>query len=208
MTPEQRIKAYGSPEELPKQTILKAGQLEMTYWNGSIRWIKIGNTEILRMIYSAVRDRNWGTIEPKIEEETVEIRDDSFNIRLKVSYIAEPIHFTANYLISGEKNKIRFEMDGASQSDFLKNRIGFCILHPVNECVGKKAKVGHPNGDSSEFIFPELISGTSPAKNIQKLVWEPKDGMLAKLSMSGDVFEMEDHRNWTEASDKTHSIPL
>jgi hypothetical protein len=208
MTPEQRIQAYGIPDQLPQQSILKAGQLELTYENGSLRWIKIGNTEILRMIYSAVRDRNWGTIEPKIEEEILNIEEHSFDIRLKVNYDAGPIHFSADYRITGAENKIRSEMNGIAQSYFLKNRIGFCILHPITECAGKKAKVGHPDGTYSDFVFPEQISGTQPVKNIQTMQWEPESGMIATLKLSGDIFEMEDQRNWTDASYKTYCTPL
>lgn len=208
MTPEQRLKAYGSPDNLPKQTTLKAGLLELTYEKGTIRWIKIGNTEILRMIYSAVRDRNWGTVEPKIENEKIEIGDNSFEISLTIGYDADPIHFSADYRISGAENKIRFEMNGVAQSDFLKNRVGFCILHPITECAGKKANVGHPDGISSDFVFPEQISGSQPAKNIQSMQWEPGSGMIASLKLYGDVFEMEDQRNWTDASYKTYCTPL
>jgi hypothetical protein len=208
MTPEQRIQAYGIPDQLPKKNILKAGQLELTYENGIIRWIKIGNTEILRMIYSAVRDRNWGTIEPKIEEEILNIDEHSFDICLKVNYDADPIHFSADYRISGAENKIRFEMNGIAQSDFLKNRIGFCILHPITERARKKAMVGHPDGTYSDFVFPEQISDTQPAKNIQSMQWEPESGMMATLNLSGDIFEMEDQRNWTDASYKTYCTPL
>lgn len=208
MTPELRIKAYGSPDSLPQQTILRVGKVELTYENGSIRWIKLGETEIIRMIYSAVRDRNWGTIEPKIESETQEIGENSFDIRLKVRYQAESIHFVAEYHISGGKNKIRVEMQGTAQSDFLKNRIGFCVLHPIVECAGKKAKVFHTDGSSSDFIFPELISAHQPVKNIQSMIWEPTSGVTANLKLSGDTFEMEDQRNWTDASFKTYCTPL
>lgn len=208
MTPELRIKAYGSPDLLPRQTFLKAGQLELVYENGSVRWIKLGNTEILRMIYSAVRDRNWGTIGPKIESEILEIGKDSFSIKLKVSYQADPIHFVAEYHLSGEKNRIQFEMRGMAQSDFLKNRIGFCVLHPITECSGQKAKVFHPDESSSDFIFPEQISAHQPVRNIQSMQWSPAQGMTAKLNFSGEVFEMEDQRNWTDASYKTYCTPL
>jgi hypothetical protein len=208
MTPEKRIKAYGSSQTLPKQSILKAGQLELTYENGCIRWIRLGNAEILRMIYSAVRDQNWGTIEPTIESEVLEIGEKSFEIRLKVSYQAKPIHFVAEYLISGEQNKIRFEMQGTAQSTFLKNRIGFCVLHPIAECAGQKAKVLHPNGSVSDFTFPQQIAAHQPVQNIQSMQWSPVQGITAKLNLSGDVFEMEDQRNWTDASFKTYCTPL
>jgi D-apionolactonase len=208
MTPELRIKAYGSPDLPPKQIFLKAGQLELTYENGSIRWIRFGNTEILRMIYSAVRDRNWGTIEPKIEEEVLEINENTFDIKLRVNYQADPIHFVADYHISGEPNKIRFEMQGTAQSTFLKNRIGFCVLHPIAECAGQEAKVFHPDGSRTDFTFPQQIAAHQPVRNIQSIQWNPAQGMTATLNFSGDLFEMEDQRNWTDASFKTYCTPL
>jgi len=208
MTAEERIKAYGSPDLSPVQIILKAGQLDLVYENGAIRWIRLGNTEILRMIYSAIRDQNWGTIEPKIENEILEIGENSFDIKLKVRYKANPIHFVAEYHISGEKNKIRFEMQGIAQSDFLKNRIGFCVLHPISECAGKKAKVSHPDGSTSNFVFPKQIAALQPVKNIQSMNWNPVQGISAILNLSGNVFEMEDQRNWIDASFKTYCTPL
>jgi len=208
MTPELRIKAYGSPDLSQKQIFLKAGQLELVYENGSVRWIKLANTEILRMIYSAVRDRNWGTIEPKIESESIEIGDNTFDIRLKVSYQKGAIQFFAEYHISGEKNKICFEMQGTAQSDFLKNRIGLCVLHPIAECAGKRAKVSHPDGSCSDFTFPEQIAAHQPVQNFQSMQWNPAPGMNATLNFSGDVFEIEDQRNWTDASYKTYCTPL
>jgi hypothetical protein len=191
-----------------ESTILKAGLLELIYEKGSIRRIKVGNTEIVRMIYSAVRDRNWGTIEPVILDQKVELTDTSFDISLQVVYKADPIHFIADYHIKGGDNTILLEMKGIAHSDFLKNRIGFCILHPIRECAGKTATVIHSQGNSSEFIFPEVISPHQPVKNIRSMSWEPQPGITALLNMKGDVFEMEDQRNWTDASYKTYCTPL
>ncbi len=201
-------KISGSFASGPEQTILKAGQLDLVYENGNIRWIKLCDSEILRMIYSAVRDRNWGTIEPIIEEEITEIKPDSFDIRVRIGYHADPIHFVANYHIFGENNQIRIEMNGTAQSDFLKNRIGFCVLHPIRECAGKSANVVHPDGSSCQFIFPEYISACQPVMNVSSLSWEPKLGIAATIDFSGDIFEMEDQRNWTDASFKTYCTPL
>ncbi|HLN73115.1 MAG TPA: hypothetical protein VK205_07450 [Prolixibacteraceae bacterium] len=191
-----------------ENTTLKAGLLEMIYEKGSIRRISIGNTEIVRMIYSAVRDRNWGTIEPVILDQKIELDNTSFDISLQVAYKADPIHFIADYHIKGGDNTILFEMNGTALSDFLKNRIGFCILHPIRECVGKTATVIHSEGNTSEFIFPEVISPYQPVKNIQSMSWEPQPGITARIDMKGDIFEMEDQRNWTDASYKTYCTPL
>ena len=209
MTRQKRLRTDGSDNSLfQQQTLLKAGQLSLIYENGSIRWIRLGDLEILRMIYSAVRDRNWGTIEPIILEEDIRIMKSSFEISLKVEYKSDPIHFVANYLISGSENHIRFELNGAAQSDFLKNRIGFCVLHPIRECAGKTATVIHSDVSKSEFIFPEQILAHQPIKNVQSIIWEPVPGVTSRLNLSGDIFEMEDQRNWTDASFKTYCTPL
>lgn len=191
-----------------QRTILKAGELTLAYENGSIRWIRLGDTEIIRMIYSAVRDCNWGTIEPVIVKEDILVLESSFSISLEVEYKAGPIHFEARYLIRGDQKKLLFEMVGIAQSDFHTNRIGFCILHPVKECAGKTAQVRHADGSDSEFVFPEYISPHQPIKNIQSMTWSPASGLTAHLNLSGDIFEMEDQRNWTDASYKTYCTPL
>ena len=133
-----------------------------------------------------------------------QLQENSFNIRLHVSYHAEPIHFVAKYFISGEQNKIRFEMQGTAQSIFMKNRIGICVLHPIAECAGHKAKVIHPDGDISNFIFSQQIAAHPIVQNIESMQWSPAKGLTAMLNFSGDVFEMEDQRNWTDASFKTY----
>ena len=208
MTFEEQTKAFGDPIYLHKQTKLKSGLLELVYENGAIRWIKLGNIEIIRMVYSAVRDQNWGTIEPRIDVETITNQESSFVINLKVSYQSGPVNFVAKYHISGANNKIRFEMFGIAHSSFLKNRIGLCVLHPISDCIGKVGVVGHPDGTKTDFIFPEQISAYQPVKNIQSLVWSPVVGITAKINFCGDIFEMEDQRNWTDASFKTYCTPL
>ena len=38
--------------------------------------------------------------------------------------------------------------------------------------------------------------------------WSPDEKMEAELAFEGDIFEMEDQRNWTDASFKTYCTPL
>ena len=47
---------------------LQAGSLNIFYENGFLRQIKQNGTEIVRMIYFALRDHNWGTFDRKIEK--------------------------------------------------------------------------------------------------------------------------------------------
>ena len=36
----------------------------------------------------------------------------------------------------------------------------------------------------------------------------PTEGLTVETRFEGDVFEMEDHRNWSDASFKTYSRPI
>ena len=188
--------------------MLKSGDLKLIYQQGAIRRIMFGKTEVLRMVFSAVRDRNWGTVEGKIISEKIEQKEGAFLIKLKVEYKEGGIHFLSTYKIDGKNNRIRFEMDGKALSSFHKNRIGFCVLHPIEECAGKSCRIIHSDGSESEAVFPRQISPHQPMMDIRSMKWRPAGGLEAELHFEGDVFEMEDQRNWTDASYKTYCTPL
>ena len=42
---------YGKEEPLPEQTALRAGPLSLVYEEGDLRYIRLGNQEILRRVY-------------------------------------------------------------------------------------------------------------------------------------------------------------
>ena len=187
---------------------LKTRFFNTYYENGTVRHIKSGNIEIVRMIYAAVRDHNWGTIEPEITAEQITETENGFLINTRVLYFKSDIHFESDYTITAYDNRLIFEMTGRAHSTFNSNRTGICILHPVKECAGKNCRVLNTEGLWEELKFPEFISPHQPVKNIRKMNWHPSPEIRATLTFSGDIFEMEDQRNWTDASFKTYCRPL
>ena len=201
-------KFYGRPEKLPGQISLCAGKLSMIYETGALRTISIGKYEIVRMIYSAVRDQAWLTAEPEISDEEIDIREDSFSISYNCRYILGEIDFSAHYSITGTSDHtVIFEMEGEALSTFQKNRIGFCLLHPIEECAGNPCSVIHSNNEEENLIFPLNISPFQPFKDIKSIRWEVA-GCKCTADFLGDIFETEDQRNWTDASFKTYCTPL
>lgn len=199
---------YGSIHPLPQQHFLKSGKLDVCYDSGSLRYISCGEQEILRMVYVAVRDQNWNTVIPKITKEKIRSNKNSFKINYEAKYQQRNISFLANIEITGtEKGVIRFSMKGKTLKDFKRNRIGICVLHPM-DCSGRSLRVIHSERDLEDGIFPLHISPHQPFKNIRTIEWEPKSGIMAVLNLRGDIFEMEDQRNWGDASFKTYSTPL
>jgi hypothetical protein len=206
---ELAILRYGEVTPPPRTIELRAGALQCKYSRGVLRQVKAGDSEVLRMIYAAVRDQYWNTINPVVLDESVKKDNDSFHIKLSCEYIERDIHFRAEYSITGgSNNRISFSMEGVAESTFLMNRIGLCLLHPLKECAGRACEVVTTQGERVTSTFPRDISPYQPMKNIRSLKWTIPGGAVAQLHFEGDTFEMEDQRNWTDASYKTYSTPL
>lgn len=199
---------YGKPGKEPKLLMLRAGSLSLAYQSGNLRYIKLGDCEILRMIYPAVRDYNWGTLPFTIQDETIKTGQNSFEISYTAVY-GTPVIFKANYQVIGTPNgSVSFLMKGEMLTDFHTNRIGICVLHPIEPCSGMTCSVTTPDGSEYSTVFPSDIAAHQPFKNIRQMHWNIKNVIMATLAFEGDVFETEDQRNWTDASFKTYSRPL
>jgi hypothetical protein len=100
-----------------------------------------------------------------------------------------------------------FDAVATPDTDFVTNRAGFVVLHPA-WLAGQKLKVTHVDDREEETRFPERISPSQPVFDIRALSHEVAPGLWATCRMEGDTFEMEDQRNWTDASYKTYVRPL
>jgi hypothetical protein len=56
--------------------------------------------------------------------------------------------------------------------------------------------------------FPELIAPHAPFKDMRAIAHAVTSDLWAEVRFAGDLFEMEDQRNWTDASYKTFCTPL
>ncbi len=200
---------YGSDEPLPERTALRAGPLDLVYEEGGLRYIRFDDREVIRRIYCAVRDQNWRTVEAQLRDVHIEAQQDSFHITFQADHTQGQIDFTWTGDIRGSGDgTIRLRMDGLAGSTFLRNRIGFCILHPMQECAGARCVVQHEDGSTTKGSFPRFIAPEAPFLDIVSICHEVTPELWARLDFSGDVFEMEDQRNWIDASFKTFCTPL
>lgn len=203
------IKHIWSGGKLHKPLLtLKCGKLTMYYQNGTMRYISCGSSEILRMVYPALRDRHWLNINPSITGESIVRGKDSFRIEYTAIYKSCEVHFEARYIIEGKPdNTFIFSFEGEAMSNFEKNRLGFCVLHPLKECIGKNCELTHSDGSKSISVFPSDISPEQPFMDLVSMKWKTEDSECT-LFFEGDIFETEDQRNWTDASFKTYCTPL
>jgi len=207
-----RVLEYGKDEPLPESIPLRAGPFEMIFQNGDLRCIRLGEREVIRRIYAAVRDQNWGTVLGKISNLKIEPGESSFRIEYDSDHTEREISFAWHAEIAGRADgEIRFSFDGKAQTTFFRNRIGFCVLHPIRECAGAKCRVEYMDGSQREAVFPALVAAEQPVKDIhdlRALAQEVEPGVWAEVRFEGDIFEIEDQRNWIDASYKTFCTPL
>ena len=195
---------YGKDDPLPEQIKLKAGPLEMVYSSGDLFHINLGETEILRRIYISCRGRYWVDVIPVISDVKMDIRPGSFHITFNAEYRQGDIDFVLKGEITGdERGLIKFLMQGTARTTFLKNRISFCVLHPVKECAGRTCIVKKENSEAKD-MFPKDISPHPVFTDIKAVSYQVLPDVWAEVRFTGGSFEMEDQRNWTDDSFKSY----
>lgn len=201
----------GTDTPLPERIELEAGPLRMCFEPeiGFLRYIRLGDREILRGLYSAVRDHNWDTIPAQITNLDFQQQGDAFSLAFDVTHQARDIDFRWKGTIAGSsEGEVSFAMEGEAHSTFRRNRVGFCVLHSPADVAGIPCEVEKDDGSVEAGRFPEVISPHQPFKDMRAIRHEVLPGVTAEVRFEGDVFEMEDQRNWTDASYKTYCTPL
>src|SRR3990170_3991240 len=77
---DRAIKLFGTDEPAPERRVLTAGPVSATLENGQLRWIKVGETEVIRAIAFLIRDRNWSTAIPAISDLAIDESGGGFKV--------------------------------------------------------------------------------------------------------------------------------
>ena len=205
-----RPSAEDSVAEAPELAIpLRAGPLRLVFDRGALRWIRLGEREVWRAIYFALRAENWVTITPELAGLEIEAEPASFRIRFRARHERGPVKYAWEGRISGRSDGgIEFAVKGEAGSSFLRNRIGLCVLHPVEPCAGRPCIVETVDGDRAESAFPARVAPHQPFRRVRAILHEVTPGVEASVRMEGETFETEDQCNWGDTSFKTYGTPL
>ncbi len=206
--PVRAIALYGTDEPIDALTLLKAGPLTAEFDGGNLRHLRVGGIEVIRAISYIVRDENWGTLRPVISDLEVDQDAASFEVSYNASVERDGRTLKFQARISGTSETVRFEAVGASETGFLTNRTGFVVLHPIVGVAGRAVTIERVDGTIEQGSFPETIDPVQPMMDVRALTHEPEPGLHIACRFEGDTFEMEDQRNWTDASFKTYVRPL
>lgn len=176
-------------------------------WSFELRGDEIADLQwrgrrVLRSIRAVVRDGNWDTATLIVDS----VQEAPTGLTLLVHSDELGSSFRGEARVSVGDDTIAVTADLRSIAAFETNRTGLVVLSPP-QTAGTKLVVDHADGTTEATRLPVAISPHQPVVDIAALHWND-DGVDIDVRFSGDVFEMEDQRNWTDASFKSYSRPL
>src|SRR5205814_531574 len=136
-TPDDRLHGRDTPPV--ERKALTAGPLAAELEAPDLRYVAAGDLELLRRLFVAVRDRNWGTVPPTLSNVELVEADGGFAFRYDAHYVdaALGIDFSTHGEIAGASDgTLTCTLDGEANVAFDYNRIGWCVLHPA-EVAGR-----------------------------------------------------------------------
>ncbi len=192
------------PHPLSAPLLLRAGELELALQDGRLVGIGHAGVEIWRTVMFLYRDPAWATPRHVADIRKADLRDDGFSLHLAGSCPDVPsIRWTTD--IQGTADgRIRFSVEIELRADLLSSRTGICVLHPAS-AAGAALEIEHVDGRITRSRFPERIAAWQPFTQIRALRHRFAPGGWAICRLDGDDYEMEDQRNFSDASFKTYS---
>jgi hypothetical protein len=171
--------------------------------------------EFLRRVGVTVRDRDWREVSPtrwacrvKEAERVIEVTARHRSDRVDFEWQGRLTYAT-------DECEVAFEFEGRALKTMEVCRVGLVVLHPVHFMTGAQVTTRGPNGEARlvvpAIISPQrLIDGVPTGMSVpfsSMRIEQPSMGRL-DLDFSGDLFELEDQRNWGDASFKSYCTPL
>lgn len=203
------LRLYGTNEREPESRTLVAGDLSVTLQDGNLRTLRFRGHEVLRAVAFLVRDKDWGTCSAEIAELRIEVAGQGFSVSYKARFTAPSgAHLDCAITITGTEKTVTFSADCVSDADFETARAGFVVLHPVIGVAGQPVTVCHGDSGVEHAHWPDQIEPWQPFKEISAITHQVTPDIAAVTEFVGDIFEMEDQRNWTDGSYKTYVRPL
>ena len=195
----------GSPEASePEPRAWTSGSWSLEVRGDELADLAFDGTVVLRGIKAVIRDRDWGTVPSQTVALTIAPDGESLEVELRFS--GRGGEFSGMLRAEVTDGALRVTTELHALAPFERNRAGIVVLLPA-ETAGSALGVRHADGSSEQTFLPDTIAPHQPAVDIAALDWT-HDGIRSALAFEGDAFEMEDQRNWTDASFKVYSTPL
>ncbi len=156
-------------------------------------------------VFFSVRDESWRSPEIPISYDLPagpsKTPGDAVTFAGRVA--GHPLTVNGSAQVAGRALRIAFELDVESAVDVA--RAGPCVLH-TPPAPGAPVATGPPGAETS-VAAPSRVSARPVVSGFRRLRL-PADGVAVTVELDGALFEMEDQRNWGDATFKSYCPPL
>lgn len=183
--------------------------------DGYIASVHCSGRELLRRIFVTVRDRNWHEVAPTRFDSTV--GESGRRIDFSARHTSELVDFEwqGTLTVSDDARHLHFSFKGKAMREMELCRLGLIVLHPPDSMIGACLTLLGPQAEQHLMVAPQIapqpiVNGLPAAMTepfCELRIERPNFGKLI-LRFTGDLFELEDQRNWGDASFKTYCTPL
>jgi D-apionolactonase len=212
------LRVFGTAQPVPSARLLQAGPLSCRLEDGGLRAICWNGEEVVRGIAYLFRDADWGTAQAVIRQREAEPSpspSQQFSLAFDLVWTLPQGVLQAIGRIDGHADGVlSFEVQATADAPLTTNRCGFVVLHAAG-VAGCALQVGHCDGAIEDTRFPLQISPSQVAYGIRRLTHVAPSGLQVDCLMQAELphdplgkFEMEDQRNWSDASFKTYVASL
>ena len=214
-TNQDSLDLFGTCQVVPHVELLTAGAWSCELKEGQLQNIRWNDVEVIRGISYLFRDRDWGTVPAEITDKKLFFNSKRFDVQFQLRMKTSQGTLTCSArLCASDEGLLEFEVRAMASNEMLTNRCGFVVLHPA-AAAGCPLTVEHTNGQLEDSIFPLEISPSQPVFDIRSLKYQPVTGLELKILLEAELphdsfgkYEMEDQRNWSDASFKTYVASL
>lgn len=182
------------------------GDWSLLLIGGAVRVIRWRGVEVVRGIDCPIRDATWGTL---VQEEVAVAWADDGPRRVMTRTFAVGGGAVRGTLVLtiDPVGTLDVDLHLEARDTFRTNRSGLTVLHPIRGVAGMPVTVHKATGGTEAATFPLEIMPSQPVFDIAGLD-HVVDGVHVSIAFEGETFEMEDQRNWADASYKTYCRPL
>ncbi|WP_282028691.1 hypothetical protein [Paracoccus marcusii] len=186
---------------------LSCGPARLVLEGDHLRHLHLDGVEAIRGLSFLVRDRDWGTVVPRIDDLRLSDGPDGPRITWTARYDMGTGSVRAALTVDLTPDGLTARAVIGAEGQVWTNRTGFTLLHPITGVAGAPVTVDHAGGPPEQARFPALIAPWQPFMDITGLTHQA-GGWSVHCRFDGDIFEMEDQRQWGDASFKTYNRPL
>ena len=195
--PSDLAEAWGESVDATRRTEVSSGAWRFGLTATGIVGIEFAGRVVSPRIAFTVRDELWAS--PALPM----VFDDEDLGRFRADVEGWPLRLEGTVRAEGARLEVDFRITAAAE--VRATRIGPVMLHERDALEPSFGYVS--DAGTREIALPEAVSVERVASGFTGLDFET-GGIRVQVEFEGDVFEMEDQRNWGEVTLKSYSPPL